>query len=304
MIEIRTGSDSDIYKMLDAFEYLEQRSVAYTPRILSAHRTPKAMVEAAQNLSKESFRVSICAAGGAAHLPGMTASETLIPVIGLPIVASTLNGIDSFLSIVQMPDGIPVGCVGAGQSQAAAELALRIAHMDDLDFRNRLRFERNLAPLKSNDRPLVCSLRSREVSDIELDELHQFAETLGLEISPYSVQKDCDIAIVIQHLDVTRDLASEIALKSDCVVVALYLTDLNMPAEQINSIWLKKSECTAPMALMGLNRSKNAALYAAQIVSVYNDDVLKKLQEFRRQMQTVVELKNSKLKDLGLKQFI
>ena len=69
------------------------------------------MVEAAQNLSKEGFRVSVCAAGGAAHLPGMTASETLVPVVGLPIIASTLQGLDSFLSIVQMPDGIPVGTV-------------------------------------------------------------------------------------------------------------------------------------------------------------------------------------------------
>ena len=86
MIEIRTGSDSDILKMKDAYDYLEEHQIEYSPRILSAHRTPSAMVEAAQNLSEDGFRVSVCAAGGAAHLPGMTASETLVPVVGLPIM--------------------------------------------------------------------------------------------------------------------------------------------------------------------------------------------------------------------------
>lgn len=301
MIEIRTGSDSDISKMREAYEFLERSSIPYTPRILSAHRTPDAMVDAARNLNKENFRASICAAGGAAHLPGMTASETLIPVIGLPIIASTLNGLDSFYSIVQMPDGIPVGTVGAGQSRAATELAMRIAYLDDLTIRNTIRAELNRDELEYIESPKISVCSSNEVSKMKLDDLYEFAEDLGVICE--ETEEKTDIVVVVQKLQTEKDIAHELALNSDAVVIALYLTDPDTSQSEINFLWSAKSESIAPVAMMGLNRTKNAVLYAAQIQALYDKRITTKLINYRNAMKAVVEKKNLKLEKLGVRQF-
>ncbi len=122
------GSRSDWDTMKPATEMLEQFGIAYEARVVSAHRTPNWMVEYASTAASRGLKVIIAAAGGAAHLPGMVASLTTLPVLGVPVKSRVLNGVDSLLSIVQMPGGIPVGTLAIGTAGAknSALLAARI----------------------------------------------------------------------------------------------------------------------------------------------------------------------------------
>jgi 5-(carboxyamino)imidazole ribonucleotide mutase len=120
------GSDSDLPTMQPAVQVLEQFGVAVEVRVLSAHRTPLEMVDFAQAAREQGFKVIIAGAGGAAHLPGMLASLTTLPVIGVPVQSRALSGVDSLHSIVQMPAGIPVATVAIGNGLNAGLLAAQI----------------------------------------------------------------------------------------------------------------------------------------------------------------------------------
>lgn len=120
------GSDSDWSVMSGAGEVLDDFGVGYEVGVVSAHRTPGRMMEYATGAAGRGLRVIIAGAGGAAHLPGMVASATVLPVIGVPVPLATLDGLDSLLSIVQMPAGIPVATVSIGGARNAALLAVRI----------------------------------------------------------------------------------------------------------------------------------------------------------------------------------
>lgn len=126
LVGIIMGSDSDLKVMTHASEFLEKIHVLYEMEIVSAHRTPELMFEYAKTAKKRGLKVIIAGAGGSAHLPGMIASLTTLPVIGVPIESHNLKGMDSLLSIVQMPSGIPVGCVAINGSLNAAILASQI----------------------------------------------------------------------------------------------------------------------------------------------------------------------------------
>ena len=120
------GSDSDLPTMEKAIAVCADFSVPYQVAIVSAHRTPQRMVDYASNAHKRGIRVIIAGAGGAAHLPGMVASLTALPVIGVPVATRQLKGVDSLYSIVQMPRGIPVATVAIGNAQNAGLLAVQI----------------------------------------------------------------------------------------------------------------------------------------------------------------------------------
>ena len=120
------GSDSDLPVMRGAAEALEQLGVGFEMRVVSAHRTPIEMAEFASSAASRGIRVIIAGAGGAAHLPGMVAAHTTLPVIGVPVPIGQLNGMDALLSIAQMPPGVPVAAVGVDNAKNAAALALRI----------------------------------------------------------------------------------------------------------------------------------------------------------------------------------
>ena len=128
VVGVIMGSRSDWDTMKPATEMLEQFGIAYEARVVSAHRTPNWMVEYASTAASRGLKVIIAAAGGAAHLPGMVASLTTLPVLGVPVKSRVLNGVDSLLSIVQMPGGIPVGTLAIGTAGAknSALLAARI----------------------------------------------------------------------------------------------------------------------------------------------------------------------------------
>lgn len=133
LIAILMGSDSDADLLKPCAEILRQFGVPYTVKVLSAHRTPKETSSFAEDAKKNGLRVMICAAGGAAHLAGVVAAYTDLPVIGIPVESSALKGIDSLLSTVQMPAGTPVATVGVGSGgvRNAAFLALRILALDN-----------------------------------------------------------------------------------------------------------------------------------------------------------------------------
>lgn len=125
-VGIIMGSDSDLPTMKDAIAVCEEFNVPCEVAIVSAHRTPQRMVEYAQNAHQRGLKVIIAGAGGAAHLPGMVASLTPLPVIGVPVASRHLQGIDSLYSIVQMPAGIPVATVAIGNAKNAGLLAVQI----------------------------------------------------------------------------------------------------------------------------------------------------------------------------------
>ena len=120
------GSDSDLRIMNQASEFLDKSHVPYEMQIVSAHRTPELMFDYAKTAERRGLKVIIAGAGGSAHLPGMIASLTTLPVIGVPIESHNLKGMDSLLSIVQMPSGIPVACVAINGAINAAILACQI----------------------------------------------------------------------------------------------------------------------------------------------------------------------------------
>jgi 5-(carboxyamino)imidazole ribonucleotide mutase len=126
LVAIIMGSSSDWETMKSAADTLQELKISYEKKIVSAHRTPELMYEYARSAESRGIEVIIAGAGGAAHLPGMTASMTALPVIGVPVMTKTLSGMDSLLSIVQMPAGIPVATVAIGGARNAAILAARI----------------------------------------------------------------------------------------------------------------------------------------------------------------------------------
>jgi 5-(carboxyamino)imidazole ribonucleotide mutase len=130
-VAVVMGSDSDWPVMKAATDVLEEAGVEFVADIVSAHRTPDKMFAFAKEARAEGYQVIIAGAGGAAHLPGMIASATTLPVIGVPIALKQLDGMDSLLSIVQMPSGVPVATVGIGQAKNAGLLALRILSTTD-----------------------------------------------------------------------------------------------------------------------------------------------------------------------------
>lgn len=132
------GSDSDLPVMQGAAEMLDALAIPYELTIVSAHRTPTRMYEYAQNAASRGLQVIIAGAGGAAHLPGMTASLTALPVIGVPVESKALKGMDSLLSIVQMPPGIPVATVAINGAKNAGLLAASIIGAHDASVQQRL----------------------------------------------------------------------------------------------------------------------------------------------------------------------
>jgi len=138
LVGVIMGSDSDLPVMQGAVEILEEFGVAHEVRIVSAHRTPDVMWDYAKQAADRGLRVIIAGAGGAAHLPGMTASMTPLPVIGVPVPLANLDGLDSLLSIVQMPAGIPVATMAVGNARNAGLLAVRILGTSDLDLQRRM----------------------------------------------------------------------------------------------------------------------------------------------------------------------
>ncbi|RKJ60115.1 5-(carboxyamino)imidazole ribonucleotide mutase [Butyricicoccus sp. 1XD8-22] len=143
-IGVIMGSTSDWETMKHACDILEELQVPYEKKVVSAHRTPDLMFEYAENARSRGIQIIIAGAGGAAHLPGMVAAKATLPVIGVPVQSKALNGLDSLLSIVQMPGGVPVATVAIGNAGAtnAGLLAAQILSISDLELANKLEARR------------------------------------------------------------------------------------------------------------------------------------------------------------------
>jgi 5-(carboxyamino)imidazole ribonucleotide mutase len=141
LVGVIMGSRSDWDTMRHAVELLDQLGIPYEARVVSAHRTPQLMAEYATDAESRGLAVIIAGAGGAAHLPGMVAAHTVLPIFGVPVESKTLRGMDSLLSIVQMPAGVPVGtlAIGAAGARNAALLAAAVIGCSDAGVRERLR---------------------------------------------------------------------------------------------------------------------------------------------------------------------
>ena len=157
LISIVMGSQSDWSTMKNAAVFLEDLNIPYEKKVVSAHRTPERLYNYAKKAQKRGIKVIIAGAGGAAHLPGMIASLTSLPVLGVPIESKTLKGIDSLLSIAQMPAGVPVGTLAIGDAGAknSAILALSIISVNNKSYLNKLeKWKKNLTdnvPLSPNE---------------------------------------------------------------------------------------------------------------------------------------------------------
>lgn len=155
VVGVIMGSDSDLPVMNAAAEVLTEFGIAHEVRIISAHRTPEEMLDYARSAVGRGLRVIIAGAGGAAHLPGMVASATPLPVIGVPVAITKLQGLDALLSIVQMPAGVPVATVAIDNSRNAGLLAVRMLGMSDDGLREQMaEFQAQLA----------VSVRARDAS--------------------------------------------------------------------------------------------------------------------------------------------
>ncbi|MBB5177612.1 5-(carboxyamino)imidazole ribonucleotide mutase [Melissococcus plutonius] len=146
VVSVIMGSTSDWETMKYTCEVLEKFAVSYEKQVISAHRMPDEMFEFAEKAQEQGIKVIVAGAGGAAHLPGMVAAKTTLPVIGVPIQSESLNGIDSLLSIVQMPGGVPVATTAIGKSGAlnAGLLAVEILSINDVKLAKKLIDERQL----------------------------------------------------------------------------------------------------------------------------------------------------------------
>ena len=155
VVGVIMGSRSDWETMQHACTTLDELGVPYETRVVSAHRTPDLMAEYASGAADRGLRVLIAGAGGAAHLPGMTAAHTHLPVLGVPVESHALKGMDSLLSIVQMPAGVPVGTLAIGRAGAinAALLAASIVALGDETVRERLRTFRSTQTQTVLDNP-------------------------------------------------------------------------------------------------------------------------------------------------------
>ena len=155
------GSDSDWPIMEEAAKLLDRLGISHDTDVVSAHRMPLEMVEFAQNAATKGYKVIIAGAGGAAHLPGMVASLTTLPVIGVPIALKNLDGMDSLLSIVQMPAGVPVATVGVGNAKNAALLAARILGISDASIAAKV--SQGLQAINEEAKAKGANLNSRRI---------------------------------------------------------------------------------------------------------------------------------------------
>ena len=303
LVEIRVGSDSDLPRIEKAFGVLELLQVPFEVRVLSAHRTPKRAGGRARELEGAGFRVVIAAAGGAAHLAGVTSAETLLPVIGIPIETTQLQGIDSLLSTIQMPEGIPTGSVGVAQAENAGWMAAAIASVDNAAVRAKIRAKRGLSAAVPASKDFVALVGkaekpAREAMDL-LTELG-VKDTAVFEPGAIAeVEKSGARAIIAWAEADSLSRPAEIAAKTDIPVVAAPLAP-----GVVSSDFLPRMLEKGPIASVGINRPKNAALWAAMNVAGASPTVRENLRAHRERQAEEVEKKDTKLVSQGIRAYL
>ncbi len=305
-IEVRVGSDSDLPKIQEAFFILDQLDIDYELRILSAHRTPHEMMAKAQTLAQEGFSVCIGSAGGSAHLPGMTASETPIPVIALPVKTSYLDGLDSLLSMIQMPPGIPNGAVGINQSRSAALAAAQIAYIGDRDMMQKICKIRNIPYNEHTPEPRVAIVGSKQKDlGVEFEKAMELFQAFNVEPIEYDINEEgflsqaiasgcsafyfiCDIQN--EGIAMCQHLAKSTFIPF--VVIPYFESRASVSPEFFHQILSNEAALS-----MGINQFSNGALYCLQIIGNHNALVRNKFNEYRHDLSDSVKQKNKKLQE-------
>jgi 5-(carboxyamino)imidazole ribonucleotide mutase len=303
LVEIRVGSDSDLPRIEKAFAVLEALEVPFEVRVLSAHRTPKRAGARARELEGAGFRVVIAAAGGAAHLAGVTSAESLLPVIGIPIETTQLQGIDSLLSTIQMPEGIPTGSVGVAQAENAGLMAAEIASVDNPAVRAKIRARRGLAGAVPASKDFVALMGKAEKPAREaMDLLTELGVKDSAVFEPGAiaeVEKAGARAIIAWAEADSLSRPAEIAAKTDIPVIAAPLAPGAVPSDFLPRMLEK-----GPIASVGINRPKNAALWAAMIVANASPSVREGLRAHRERQSEEVEKKDAKLVAQGIRAYL
>ena len=272
--------------------------------MLSAHRTPARTSARTKELEAEGVKVCIAVAGGAAHLGGVTAAETLIPVIGIPIDTTQFKGIDSLLSIIQMPEGIPVGSVGVAQAEHAAQVAAQIAGMDDPALRARIRAKRGFDPKVPAVRDFVAlagpkaEKACREAMDL-LTELG-VKDVAVFDPGAVAEMEAAGARAIIAWAEAdSLSRPAEIAARTDIPVIAAPLAPGSVPSDFLPRLLEK-----GPVAAVGVNRPKNAALLAAMILGNYSTGVREHLRAHRERLAEEVEKKDTRLLAQGIRRYL
>lgn len=312
-IEIRVGSDSDLPKLASAFDTLDALGLAYETRILSAHRTPAEMAARARELEKAGVRVVIAAAGGSAHLPGMTSSETLVPVVGVPVETTQLRGLDSLYSILQMPEGVPTGCVGIGADATAALVAARIVGVGDSAVRKKLRVSGAPPAVKA----AVGLIRAKGLQAGELDgrEARSIAAGLGLELHEREATRPEELEGMVRDLEQAGcaaivvwvdapsvPLAATVSERTDLPVLAVPLVSGRMDERTtVEDNPLCRLLARGVVAGLGTNRVRNGMIFAAMIAG---GPCREKLRAWRSRLYEDVRRKDAELVAGGVRAWL
>jgi phosphoribosylaminoimidazole carboxylase PurE protein len=333
-IEVRTGSDSDIDKIRRVYNVFDSLGISYSPEILSAHRTTRDMLDAAERLVESEYLVSLAAAGGAAHLPGMTASETQIPVVGLPVSTEYFKGQDALYSMTQMPKGIPVGVVGPDQAESAAYLAASIAYLDDANIRRAIRKKRKIEEnfpqpaglarivgIIAPEKAYVPAAKYAETLGVirKMDLGYREFEGLGHEMSALkNIESGGMVAVIafgtLNDHEATNYFPKEVARRTDVPTIGLPVVSGyaggadHIEGDVFHNMLLDtmpdEDDVGFPVAGIGVNGFTNAALYAARIAGSHFPDIHQMLFRYKEELAESVREKRRLLKKHGVSHFL
>ena len=321
-VAIIMGSDSDFKVMAEAIPVLEKNNIAYDIRITSAHRTPDEMALFAKKAKENGYDVIIAGAGGAAHLPGMTASITGVPVLGVPIRTRGLDGIDSVLSILQMPAGIPVATMGINNAKGAAELAVKMLSRADSKT-VQIRYDERKITKEDMDVVVntlaIYGLHAEFITDVKglgAQEAQIGQDTQVVEEK--QVVKEKQVLQEAQGVNMTKKAdrntnAIGVVNLGDRTLVELealakeapHLPLLTMPVkgnvfadfagaqESMRSIWLASNN-TLPIAMLAVNGFQNAGIMMAKIAGIHEPEIYRRVIEEQEQLRKQVKEKDAR----------
>ena len=281
------GSDSDFKVMAEAIPVLEKNNVAYDVRITSAHRTPDEMALFAKNAKGNGYDIIIAGAGGAAHLPGMTASITGVPVLGVPIRTRSMDGIDSVLSILQMPAGIPVATVGINNAKGAAELVVNMLNRAGAN------------PVGANT--VQVRYDEKRVAKEEVDLVVNTLATYGLQ-AVQEIKKADENANIMGVINLGDSTLEELEVLVNEVPHLPLLTmpikenvfaDFAEAQESLRSIW-QVSNNTLPLAMLAVNGFQNAGIMMAKIAGIHDPKIYQRVVEQQEMLREQVQEKDAR----------
>ena len=312
-VGIIMGSDSDFPIMEKAITIFEEQGIDYEVRIISAHRTPKEMLNYAEEAKERGYDIIIAGAGGAAHLPGMTASMCSLPVIGVPVRSRSMDGVDSVLSILQMPAGIPVATVGVNNARGAAKLAVRMLHCYD-----------SVDNVKENGEQVQPHVKIVfDEKDSSREDLAKVIETLAfyglghemidiiatnkefasLRDKLETAKEDGAIAIlnlaniayaVVEEIHgVTTLPVLFVPIKSNVAEQTDEFEQALQTVEDIYKMSNKINEHDSPLAVLAVNGYQNAGIMLARIAGIHSTEIYNRVTNHLEELRVMVTKKDA-----------